>query len=421
MKKELEKLWLELEPKNNITENLDNYTKWMQKKIASILWKWEIWKEVIEYLSKLDDESLFIFFSEIIWKKIQWIDLKNNISRQYITKYCKPKEEDVNKKILIEYIISKNINEGMQLVELSPLTPVWLNVFLSDMSQKRTVSTINWYDVISDWASWLALLGAKKRKKLFGWTRETINKKVSLWSNNVLVRTQTMFFDWKICSPFLRVFQNWIFWREGSNITFSIEAMKEILELYLKTLYDLNEIWAIKINELDIYLSDMRIAKKVFQSHIKTDDFNKELKKFRHMQLDYPLNNNWEQIWLFNFLNLNINPYVSSLWEIAEDFINLYWLYDNIKDLWKIYDNLIYLEKKFEKLWIKFKFNLERTIWIWQYNSFTFNWISKNKYWNNLDFMNWWYCPEWAVKLTTQNREKSFFSTLSTDFLANYF
>lgn len=83
----------------------------------------------------------------------------------------------------------------------------------------------------------------------------------------------------------------------------------------------------------------------------------------------------------------------------------------------KIYERLIYIEKKYEQLWLKFKFNLGRTTWIWQYNSFTFNWIS----WSEVDFMNWGYCPEWASKLTTQNKEKAFFSTLSTDFIANYF
>ncbi|MBS8122313.1 hypothetical protein [Candidatus Vampirococcus lugosii] len=274
-----------------------SYKDLMQKKLHKVLSLGEMGEDVIDYLSGLDEESLYVFLSTIFGRRVQNTSLKDVMRQRQNSRFCRPKEENVHKKILIEQTISQNMDDDMELVELSPLNPLGLNTFLSGISPNRGLSSIKGHDVMSDGASVIALLGAEKRKELFGaQTKEKINQKVSLCSNNVLVRNQIMYINGKVCSPFLRVCQNGVFGRKGNSVSFFSEATIEVLELYLKTLMSLKENGYINMRYIDIYLSDMRITRKLFESHVECNDIDLELQKFREYQLKHPIENNGSQL-----------------------------------------------------------------------------------------------------------------------------
>ncbi len=386
----------------------------ISQQIAEVFWADT---EVAAKLAQLPTQSLISLLLDVYETRSINTNAHDIIGQYEWSRFPKASKSNIKGVHNIENIILNGIYDR-DFIRLSPVFPFWLAHFLSNVSQKRALTTTRGYDITSDGSMGLALEAAILRKKEK--TKETIKLATFL----TCLRTQSFYgandFHNKPKAHF-QVMANCYAWRSMPWYGFEKEHTYDMLDKYLYILQHLKNEWHIKFESIEITISDLNILPYLFkakESLSTLDEWAEQAHLFRKYQLEYRTKHGFlnepqldTYFWLENKLKWrNITVLSQILNDNDIDF--------NVEYLWKIGIHLQQLEEKYKDIGLNISYDLWRTWWVGHYKWLAFSWFLQNESWGKCDVFDGG-IVDWPEKLLSDKKEKMLVWGMWTDLLAN--
>lgn len=293
----------------------------------------------------------------------------------------------------VEDLMIETFQNDYDLMEVSPIVPIWLNRILWWIDSNKSIVTLNNAELLSEITILLALECSRRAKE--SWVSD-IN--INIASVARLIRNQTSEKDYYL--PHFKIFWwttviKWVNTRDKIDERISI-----ILCGVLKFLKLLQREW-LDIQEIEIEFWNSHLLHKII--HEKWGYSNP-------IESVYEYKKTWRnnimsdlQLWIPNILNT-----AAEFWD--------FWL----DKYWKIFNEVekSIIDKMDDP--VRFYYNIWRLWWIGHYDGLMFTIFIKDSQWNRYDIMDWW-MTDWWERLLADKKVKTVVFAVWTELLANNF
>lgn len=372
-------------------ENSENTNRlfpiWLKKGVYERIVSWYKDKvlDLLKSINEKDMRSILIYFFSDIAKKVNEMVLKQKYEQD---RFCQPSHVNQKKLHEIESHIYSLIQGWFDGIELSPVNPLWLNNFLTNLDPKLVLPTIRMNEILADATTVMALESSKRREEsIKKWRKDEV---IKLCTAHRFLRTQV--FDEKL--KFLPHFKMFAFCTAGrKNNWFELEkdALQQHLKIYIDILNSLEDKWY-HTEDITFNISDIRIVESLTKTW-KLDRW--ELTK-NTTNTDNVL---LRKIWWDLDDKIDIERLETlELWELQE-YIDWLKTIENevISELRDMYPN------------INFVYDLWRIAWMGYYDSYCFKVTARNKDWITLPLVDGWFSDR--TRKITRNQKEIFLSS----------
>ena len=211
-------------------------------------------KDILDILSKkLSFSDLQSLLLEVFSKKASKITPSQLLSNYQNNPHTFPSEISPIIFMKLDAAALKLLPVDFTPVELSPVAPLGTCAAVSNLDQKRIVSTIRNSEVVSDTTNVLALECAKRRKQILRKDPKS-SKQIKLCASHRLLRGQS-FNDPKYSQHF-RIFTLCTAGRDTGSLDFERQNLQEHINFYLNFIKNiLNQIN--KSKKLSLFITDL--------------------------------------------------------------------------------------------------------------------------------------------------------------------
>lgn len=189
--------------------------------------------ELPEILSgRLSPSELQSLMLEVYNQQSDFIKISKTYHDYLKNRFVHPSEISQSDFLKFDILALSLLPEDFRSIELSPLAPVGTCSALSNMSQKRIITTSRNTEVVADSTNFLALESARRRKaELRADSRST--SRIKLCSSHRLIRGQTFDLEKKFTAHF-RIFSLCTAGRDEGHMKFETVSLREHISFYLK-------------------------------------------------------------------------------------------------------------------------------------------------------------------------------------------
>lgn len=364
--------------------------------------KWMSW--LSDILSKKPLRELTPIFIRAFRDRISWILWKDLLSSYNLKKpFFSPSVIDQRRLLNLQNLFYSSLPESFFWIELSPISPLWLNSVISNISQDNSLSTIRWSEVISDPTTPLILECSNRRKDMLP-NILTRDSTVKLATSHRVIRMQP--FDpkkWYMQHFLLFWLCSW--WREKNEDIFIFNNIKEHIENWIKFIDTLNQN-NYTLNNITIKLSDIRVIEAIINNSsiprekVNENSLNEDYDLFDDFNVDFPKeSSSVDQINSEKFLKYRITHFFEYLKLIEKEII-------------------IPLKTKYPN--IDFTFDFNRKSWLWYYNKVCFHIYASDKNWRVVQLADWW-SVDWIKKILNSNKEYAVTSWFGAELIHKLF